>query len=191
MKKLLSMLPDWVEKGYVERAVWKGVSEFVSRETIASALNKSESSVNISNSDVSASRVNQMDRILSHVSQYLYPSELKEFAVKRLGLRETRYEMVEEDHIYGKRRNFEVSVKTNQWWIQVFREGSKDVGGSANLLLCIIFAKNCMKMDKNYTEREMRVPHIPSIDLPLVTKSAVIVFLANWNLCNYEINYNI
>ena len=114
MKKLLSMLSDWVEKGYVDGDVWKDLSEFVRPETIASALNKSDSSVSISNSDVSASRANQMDRILSHVSQYVYPSELKEFAVKRLGLRETKYEMIKEDHIYAKRRNFEVNLETNQ-----------------------------------------------------------------------------
>ena len=112
MKKLLFMLFDWVEKGYVEGDVWKDLSEFVSPEAIASALNKS--SVNISYFDVSVSVADQIDRILSHVSQYVYPSELKEFAVKRLGLRETRFEMIEEDHIYAKRRNFEVNLETNQ-----------------------------------------------------------------------------
>ena len=105
------MLSDWVEKGYVHGDVWRDLSEFVNRKTIASALKQSEPSVNTSNSDVSMSTASKMDIILSHVSQYLYPSELREFAVKRLGLRETEYEMIEEDHIYAKRRNFEVSVK--------------------------------------------------------------------------------
>ena len=109
------MFSDWVEKGYVDGDVWKDLSEFVNRETIASVLNKSDSSINTSHSVKSISIGNQNDRILSHVSQYVYPSELKEFAVKRLRLRETRYEMIEEDHIYAKRRNFEVNVETNQW----------------------------------------------------------------------------
>ena len=108
MKKLLGMLPDWVEKGYVDGDVWKDLSKFVNQETIASVLNKSGSPV-----DVSIFRANQADRLFSHLSQYVYPSELKEFAVKRLGIRETRYEMIEEDHIYAKRRNFEVNVETN------------------------------------------------------------------------------
>ena len=97
-----------MEKGYVDGDVWKDLSEFVSPETVASALNKSNCSVNTSIGDVYPLRADRMDKILSHVSQYVYPSELKEFAVKRLGLRETRYEMIEEDHIYAKRRNFEV-----------------------------------------------------------------------------------
>ena len=118
MKKhlgILGMLSDWVEKGYVDGDVWKDLSEFVSPNTVASALNKSDSSLKKSNSDASVFEVHPFDRILSHVSQYVYPSELKEFAVKRLGLRETRYEMVEENHIYAKRRNFEVSVEASQW----------------------------------------------------------------------------
>ena len=108
------MLPDWVDKGYVNEDVWKDLSEFWSPETVELALDKSDSSVNINNPDASVSRVRQMERILSHVSQYVYPSELKEFAVKRLGLRETRHEMIEEDHIFAKRRNFEVNVEINQ-----------------------------------------------------------------------------
>ena len=107
------MLSDWVEKGYVDGDVWKDLAELLSPETIESALNERDSSVNRSKSDAFVSRVKQIDRILSHVSQYVYPSELKEFAVKRLGLRETQYEMIEEDHIYAKRRNFEVNVDTN------------------------------------------------------------------------------
>ena len=121
MKKLLGKLFDWVEKGYVAGDVWTDLSEFVNRETIASATNKSDPSVNTRNSNVSVFRENQ-DRILSHVSQYVYPSEVKEFAVKRLGLRETRYEMIEEDHIYAKWRNFEVSAETNRWRIHYFHE---------------------------------------------------------------------
>ena len=89
------MLSDWVKKGYVDGDVWKDISEFVSPETIASALNKSDSSVSISNFDLSVSVTDQIDRILSHVSQYVYPSELREFAVKQLGLRETKYEMID------------------------------------------------------------------------------------------------
>ena len=58
--------------------------------------------------------------MLSHVSQYVYPSELKEFAVKRLGLRDTVYEMIEEDHINAKRRNFEVGAKSNQQFCNDF-----------------------------------------------------------------------
>ena len=108
MKKLLIMLFDWVEKGYVNGDVWKDLSKSVSQETISSALNKHDSSGYTSNSDTSVSTIYQKDRILSHISQYIYPSELKEFAVKGLGLRECQYEMIEENHIYAKRRNFEV-----------------------------------------------------------------------------------
>ena len=115
MKKLLGMLSNWVEKGFVDGGVWKDLTEFVNRETIASAIEKSDSSVNLSTSVAAMFRAGKNDKILSLVSQYVYPSELKEFAVKRLRLRETRYEMIEQDHIYAKRRNFEVSVETNQW----------------------------------------------------------------------------
>ena len=113
VKKLLGMLSDWVEKGYVDGDVWKDLSEFVGPETIVSALKQSDLSLNTLMSEVPVSRAKEKDRILSHVSQYVYPSELREFAVKRLGLRETRYEMVKEDHIYAKRRNFEVNVEKN------------------------------------------------------------------------------
>ena len=68
--------------------------------------------------DESALIENQMDR-LSHVSQYVYPSELKEFAVKRLGIRETKYEMIE-DHIYAKWRNFEINVKVTKLSVRIF-----------------------------------------------------------------------
>ena len=105
VKKLLCKLSDWVQQSYVEGNVWKDLSEFVSEEAISSTTK-------IYN-DESAMIRNQRDRMLSHVSQYVYPSELKEFAVKRLGLRETRYEMIEEDHIYAKRRNIEVIVESN------------------------------------------------------------------------------
>ena len=114
VKKLLGMLFDWVEKGYVDGDVWRDLSEFVRLETIASALNKSDSSINTSDSNVSVFEAKETDRILSHVSQYVSPSELREFAVKRLGLRETKYEIIEEDHIYAKRRNFEVNVEFKQ-----------------------------------------------------------------------------
>ena len=114
MKKFLGMLSDWVKKGYVDGDVWKDLFEFMNRKTIASALKQSDLSLNTLISDVPVSRAKEKDRILSHVSQYVYPSELKEFAVKRLGLRETRFEMIEEDYIYAKRRNFEVNVETNQ-----------------------------------------------------------------------------
>ena len=114
MKKLLGMLSDWVEKGYIDGGVWKDLSEFVNQETVASALKQSYLSLNTLISDVPVSRAKEKERILSHVSQYFYPSELREFAVKRLGLRETRYEMIEEDHIYAKRINFEVNIETDQ-----------------------------------------------------------------------------
>ena len=107
------MLSDWTEKGYIDGDVWKDLSEFVGPEAIASALKQSDLSLNTLISDVPVSGAKEKDRILSHVSQYVYPSELREFAVKRLGLRETSYEMVKEDHIYAKRRNFEVNVETN------------------------------------------------------------------------------
>ena len=108
--KLLGMLSDWVRQGFVDENVWKDLSEFVSQE----ALINNESSPITTYNDEWALIEHQRDRILSHVSQYIYPSELKEFAVKRLGLRETLYEMIEEDHIYAKRRNIEVSVESNQ-----------------------------------------------------------------------------
>ena len=99
------MMSYWVEKAYVDGGVWKDISEFVSEEAISSTTKIY---------DEFALILNKRDRILSHVSQYVYPSELKEFAVKGLGLRETRCEMIEEDHIYAKRRNFEVNIKTSQ-----------------------------------------------------------------------------
>ena len=117
VQKLLGMLSDWVEKGYVDGDVWKDLSEFVSPETIASVLKQSDLSLNTLISDVPVLTVKEKDRILSHMSQYVYPSELKEFAVKRLGLRETQYEMIEEDHIYAKRRNFEVTVECKQIYL--------------------------------------------------------------------------
>ena len=110
------MVSDWVEKGYVDGDVWKDLSEFVNR---ASAIEKSDSSVNISNSNASVFRARDRDKFMSHVSQYVYPSELKEFAVKRLGLRETEYEKIEKDHIYAKRRNFEVNVESKQISVMV------------------------------------------------------------------------
>ena len=100
-------LSDWVQKGYVDGNVWKDISDLVSQE----AISNDDGSTTSTHIEESVLKKNQKDRLLSHVSQYVYPSELREFAVKRLGLRETEYEMIEEDHIYAKRRNFEVCVK--------------------------------------------------------------------------------
>ena len=109
VKKLLGKLSDWVQQSYVDVNVWKDISEFVSQE----ALNSYKSSPATTQDGESVLIENQTDRFLSHVSEYVYPSELKEFAVKRLGLRETEYEMIVEDHIYAKRRNFEVNVESS------------------------------------------------------------------------------
>ena len=94
--------------------VWKDLSGFVSQEAITTALNNENNLTTSTQDKELVLKQNQKDRILSHVSQYIYPSELREFAVKRLGLRETKYEMIEEDHIYAKRRNFEVGEENNQ-----------------------------------------------------------------------------
>ena len=120
VEMLLQELSDWVRKGYVEDKVWKGLSEFVSQKTIISALSRDEFVASKRYIEISALRANHLDRMLSHVSQYVYPSELKEFAVKRLGLRETAFEMIEEDHIYAKRRNFEVNVIDFLFQISIF-----------------------------------------------------------------------
>ena len=45
--------------------------------------------------------------------------------------------------------------KTSQWCIWDFR------GGGTNLLFGTIFAENCVKMRKNWTERETHVPSSP------------------------------
>ena len=109
VKKLEHEISDWVQQGYVDGNVWKDFSDFVSREAIA--ISKDDRSTTSTQNEEFVLKKNLKDRMLSHVSQYVYPSELREFAVKRLGLRETEYEMIEEDHIYAKRRNFEVCVK--------------------------------------------------------------------------------
>ena len=49
------------------------------------------------------------NRLLFVVSQHVYPSERREFATKRLGISEPRYEMIEEDNLNAWARNFEVT----------------------------------------------------------------------------------
>ena len=112
MKKVVDKLYDWVKQGYVDRNVWKDLCDVVSQEVMDLVLSNDACSTTSTHKEESVLKQrNLRDRMLSHVSQYVCPSELKEFAVKRLGLRETEYEMIEEDHIYAKRRNFEVGVK--------------------------------------------------------------------------------
>ena len=45
------------------------------------------------------------DQLLTVVSNHVYPSERRDFATERLGIREPRYEMIEEDESYALARN--------------------------------------------------------------------------------------
>ena len=121
MTKVVGKLYDWVQQGYVDGNVWKDLSDVVSQEVVTSVLSNDACPTTSTHKEESVLKQrNPRDRMLSHVSQYIYPSELKEFAVKRLGLRDTAYEMIEEDHFHVKRRNFEVGVKNNQHFAMIF-----------------------------------------------------------------------
>ena len=50
------------------------------------------------------------DKLLVNVSYHIYPSECREFATKRLGIGEPRYEMIKEDALYARQINYRVNV---------------------------------------------------------------------------------
>ena len=128
----VNRLLEWQKAGYVSVNVWTDIKELINITTDSMSsvddgrLNTDTSNDNPPEPDVDEDKDQQMkpsflyqrklqkhdqitEKILNRVSNHIYPSERRQFAIKYLEISEPQYEMIEEDKLYAKDRNFEVN----------------------------------------------------------------------------------
>ena len=92
----INILLEWQKAGYVSVDVWGDIEGLINTNLLPSDDRKLEGDDQVA------------EFLLSHVSDHIYPSKRREFAIKHLRISEPQYEMIKEDHCYAKERNLEV-----------------------------------------------------------------------------------
>ena len=111
VETFLGALPEWVNKRYIHNDIWKELRDYIDDDL----LTPEKLHLFLSNAEKRNQAREKMSKgdhipfyIISVVSRYVDSSKFTNFALKHLGLHATHIEMIRENYLDEKRRNFEV-----------------------------------------------------------------------------------